>query len=198
MALLPVLHPGVDWTALRTLAPGRRSLLAGLEPVPDATVTLATVARIARVGRAAVAVWRRRHGDFPAPVGGTVVSPLLDPDQVAAWLLAHGKIAVPYVPDLGTLLLRTAGGGTRTVRLDAPEHRFADSADDEDTVGGWVVEADADALMTAAEYPSGAGILRLSVRGEPAVAVRGGVTLAARSDARRGRVWVALRWRPAG
>ncbi|MER7764148.1 hypothetical protein [Streptomyces sp. NPDC097619] len=158
-------------------------------------MTLAAVARIARVGRAAVAAWRRRHGDFPAPVGGTAVSPLLDPDHVAAWLLAHGKIAVPYVPDHGTLLLRTAGGGTRTVRLEAPEYRFAKVADAEDTVGGWVVETDADALMTAAEYPSGAGILRLSVPGEPAVAVRGGVTLTARSEARRGRVWVALWWR---
>ena len=48
------------------------------EPVmPDnaAEVTAAGIARFAGVGRAAVSNWRRRHSDFPRPVGGSVSSP---------------------------------------------------------------------------------------------------------------------------
>jgi hypothetical protein len=42
------------------------------EPV---TLSLAGIARLARVGRAAVSNWRRRHTAFPDPVGGTDASP---------------------------------------------------------------------------------------------------------------------------
>lgn len=52
----------------------------------DALVTGAEIARIAGVTRAAVSNWRRRHEDFPAPVGGGVNSPLFDLAQVRAWL----------------------------------------------------------------------------------------------------------------
>lgn len=55
-------------------------------------VTLAEIARIAGVGRAAVSNWRRRHEDFPAPVGGTDASPEFLLDDVAAWLRQHGKL----------------------------------------------------------------------------------------------------------
>ncbi|WP_051779984.1 hypothetical protein [Streptomyces sp. NRRL S-241] len=97
LALLPVLRPGVDWEALRTVAAGRRSPLAGLATVAPGrdVVLLAEVARIARVGRAAVVNWRRRHFDFPAPVGGTDVHPEFDRSAVAAWLLDHDKIEIP-------------------------------------------------------------------------------------------------------
>jgi hypothetical protein len=55
-------------------------------------VTLAGIARIAGVGRAAVSNWRRRHDDFPAPVGGTDVSPQFSLAEVERWLEDQKKI----------------------------------------------------------------------------------------------------------
>ncbi|MEV0530212.1 N-6 DNA methylase [Kitasatospora sp. NPDC050463] len=56
-------------------------------------VTAVEIARLAGVGRAAVSNWRRRHADFPRPVGGTDSSPTFALDEVAAWLRGQGKIA---------------------------------------------------------------------------------------------------------
>jgi hypothetical protein len=58
----------------------------------DAPVTLAGIARIAGVGRAAVSNWRRRHVSFPMPVGGTDTSPQFSLAEIERWLYAHGKI----------------------------------------------------------------------------------------------------------
>jgi hypothetical protein len=60
---------------------------------PGPTVTAAEIARIANVGRAAVSNWRRRHEDFPRPVGGTPSSPAFALLAVEEWLRANGKIA---------------------------------------------------------------------------------------------------------
>ncbi|MEU2659955.1 N-6 DNA methylase [Streptomyces sp. NPDC007325] len=77
------------------------------EPV---TLTLAGIARLAGVGRAAVSNWRRRHDDFPVPVGGTDASPQFSLDDVEAWLIRNGKVDEssagwerlwPRVEDLG-------------------------------------------------------------------------------------------------
>ncbi|MET8850077.1 N-6 DNA methylase [Amycolatopsis sp. NPDC004625] len=57
----------------------------------DATVSAADIARLAGVGRAAVSNWRRRHPDFPQPVGGTASSPLFGLSAVAGWFRARGK-----------------------------------------------------------------------------------------------------------
>ena len=57
------------------------------------TITAAEIARLAGVGRAAVSNWRKRHADFPAPVGGTAASPEFDLIQVEQWLRAQGKLA---------------------------------------------------------------------------------------------------------
>ena len=57
----------------------------------DATVSAADIARLAGVGRAAVSNWRRRHPDFPQPVGGTASSPLFGLADVAKWFRARGK-----------------------------------------------------------------------------------------------------------
>jgi SAM-dependent methyltransferase len=54
-------------------------------------VTAAEIARLANVGRAAVSNWRRRHDDFPKPVGGPPTSPLFDLAEVQAWLEANGR-----------------------------------------------------------------------------------------------------------
>ncbi|MFI1152557.1 hypothetical protein [Streptomyces sp. NPDC020817] len=97
VALLDVVRPEVDWRAVRETRPGRRSPLAALTPlVPGADrVAPAQVGRIAGVGRATVAGWRRRHTDFPGRVGRSERHPEFDRPAVVAWLLTHGKIAVP-------------------------------------------------------------------------------------------------------
>ncbi|MGV9451808.1 N-6 DNA methylase [Streptomyces sp. NPDC003635] len=56
-------------------------------------VTAAGIARLAGVGRAAVSNWRRRHADFPQPVGGTEASPSFALAEVEAWLRRQGKLA---------------------------------------------------------------------------------------------------------
>ncbi|MEU1270140.1 N-6 DNA methylase [Streptomyces sp. NPDC005799] len=56
-------------------------------------VTAAGIARLAGVGRAAVSNWRRRHADFPKPVGGTEASPSFALAEVEAWLRKQGKLA---------------------------------------------------------------------------------------------------------
>lgn len=61
------------------------------ENVPE--VTAAEIARLAGVGRAAVSNWRRRHPDFPKPVGGTETSPSFALPEIEAWLRAQGKLA---------------------------------------------------------------------------------------------------------
>ncbi|KOT28468.1 restriction endonuclease subunit M, partial [Streptomyces caelestis] len=56
-------------------------------------VTAAGIARLAGVGRAAVSNWRRRHTDFPGPVGGTETSPSFALAEVEGWLRRHGRLA---------------------------------------------------------------------------------------------------------
>ncbi|MFF7330793.1 N-6 DNA methylase [Streptomyces sp. NPDC008150] len=56
-------------------------------------VTAAGIARLAGVGRAAVSNWRRRHADFPKPVGGTETSPAFALAEVEIWLRRQGKLA---------------------------------------------------------------------------------------------------------
>lgn len=67
----------------------------GVGPVQDnaTEVTAAGIARLAGVGRAAVSNWRRRHADFPKPVGGTETSPSFALAEVEAWLRNQGKLA---------------------------------------------------------------------------------------------------------
>jgi predicted RNA methylase len=59
---------------------------------PDVSITLAEIARIAGVGRAAVSNWRRRHTDFPIPVGGSDASPQFSLSTVELWLQHHAKL----------------------------------------------------------------------------------------------------------
>ncbi|MET9607081.1 hypothetical protein ABZZ17_18685 [Streptomyces sp. NPDC006512] len=196
VALLPVVWPGVDWRAVRTVAAGRRSPLAGLDPVDPSgyRVLLAGVARIARVGRAAVVQWRRRHDDFPAPVGGSDVHPEFDRTAVIAWLLAHGKIEVPTRTPKASLLMNRSGGGTRTFRLDDPILTLTDDVAEEDRLSGWSTDEDADALTTLGAQEFGATLRRLTVLGFEAVAVPGEVRVLDRTRAGRGGLWVTLAW----
>ncbi|MGH4029847.1 N-6 DNA methylase [Actinomycetota bacterium Odt1-20B] len=65
----------------------------GAAPVGAAEVTAAGIARLAGVGRAAVSNWRRRHPDFPRPVGGTETSPSFALAEIEGWLRDQGKLA---------------------------------------------------------------------------------------------------------
>jgi hypothetical protein len=62
-------------------------------PENSTEVTAAGIARLAGVGRAAVSNWRRRHADFPKPVGGTETSPSFALPEVEQWLRDQGKLA---------------------------------------------------------------------------------------------------------
>ncbi|WP_328719885.1 N-6 DNA methylase [Streptomyces sp. NBC_00247] len=62
-------------------------------PENASEVTAAGIARLAGVGRAAVSNWRRRHADFPKPVGGTETSPSFALADVEEWLRGQGKLA---------------------------------------------------------------------------------------------------------
>ncbi|MFI8092496.1 N-6 DNA methylase [Streptomyces sp. NPDC086080] len=63
--------------------------MSATESVP---VSLAEIARIAGVGRAAVSNWRRRHDSFPSRIGGTDVSPQFSLAEVELWLRDNGKL----------------------------------------------------------------------------------------------------------
>ncbi|MEH1017143.1 N-6 DNA methylase [Micromonospora sp. CPCC 206060] len=80
------------------------------------TITAAEIARLAGVGRAAVSNWRKRHTDFPAPVGGTAASPEFDLAQVEQWLREQGKL--PELSPADRLWRQlTADGGNPAARL---------------------------------------------------------------------------------
>jgi hypothetical protein len=71
-------------------------------------ITAAAIARLAGVGRSAVANWRRRYPDFPKPVGGSSTSPTFDRGAVEAWLKDTGKaeqLATAGRTDTGTELV---------------------------------------------------------------------------------------------
>ncbi len=73
--------------------PHTRTRGAGRVQENGTEVTAAGIARLAGVGRAAVSNWRRRHADFPKPVGGTETSPSFALAEVEAWLRTQGKLA---------------------------------------------------------------------------------------------------------
>lgn len=61
-------------------------------------ITLAEIARVAGVGRAAVSNWRRRYESFPSPVGGTDTSPQFSLADVEAWLKQENKLKATAHP----------------------------------------------------------------------------------------------------
>lgn len=58
----------------------------------NTSVTAADIARIARVSRTTVSNWRRRHGDFPEPVGGSGNRALFDLTQIELWLARSDRM----------------------------------------------------------------------------------------------------------
>ncbi|WP_306356280.1 MULTISPECIES: N-6 DNA methylase [unclassified Nocardia] len=68
-------------------------------------VTAAEISRLAGVTRATVSNWRRRHADFPPPVGGSESRPVFDLGDVRNWLREHGvESAESPLRELRTLL----------------------------------------------------------------------------------------------
>ncbi|MFF4012538.1 hypothetical protein [Streptomyces sp. NPDC001717] len=194
VALLPVVRPWVDWRRCAPPARARRSLLAALDPVVPGRdrVLLAEVARMAGLGRAAVACWRRRHADFPAPAGGTDVHPQFDQAAVVAWLLAHDKIEVPV--GMPSASLAVVGPGRRTFRLDGPWLDLADDAEGEDQLSGWSTDADADELAALAAGEFGAWVSRLTAPNTAPLAVLGEMRVIERFRSGSGGLRVTLAW----
>ncbi|HEX5407207.1 MAG TPA: N-6 DNA methylase [Pseudonocardiaceae bacterium] len=85
----------------------------------DATVNAGDIARLVDVGRAAVSNWRRRHDDFPQPVGGTASSPLFSLREVEDWLRRNGKTFQVSLADRTWQRLRAAGDDLRLGELVA-------------------------------------------------------------------------------
>ncbi|PRW65224.1 N-6 DNA methylase [Actinopolyspora mortivallis] len=87
-------------------------------PQSAAQVTAADISRLAGVTRATVSNWRRRHADFPAPVGGTETSPAYDAEEVRAWLARRGQLPRRTPREELRDALRTVdeGGGRLAVR----------------------------------------------------------------------------------
>ncbi|KIF05155.1 hypothetical protein PL81_14700, partial [Streptomyces sp. RSD-27] len=165
----------MDWRGVRIARPGTRSPLAALDAAPVwERVLLAKVAAMARVSRAAVACWRRRHDDFPEALAGTEgVHPLFDRRQVAAWVLAHGKIEVPAGPTVAHLTLAGLGGAAHRFRLDDPWLELAEDPAGTDSLSGWSTDEDADALAALAAGVAGASVRRLAALGTGPLAVLG-------------------------
>ncbi|MCZ2528015.1 N-6 DNA methylase [Streptomyces sp. HB2AG] len=87
-------------------------------PENAAEVTAAGIARLAGVGRAAVSNWRRRHPDFPQPVGGTDASPSFSLPEVEKWLRDQGKLAeVPLRERVWQQVASHPGGTADALRL---------------------------------------------------------------------------------
>ena len=81
----------------------------------QAMVTAAEVARLAGVGRAAVGNWRRRHQDFPRPVGGSDSSPTFRLTEVRSWLRAQGKLGAHSLRELAWQEVEAAASGGSVV-----------------------------------------------------------------------------------
>ncbi|SFB60706.1 N-6 DNA Methylase [Amycolatopsis marina] len=85
----------------------------------DGTVNAGEIARLVDVGRAAVSNWRRRHEDFPRPVGGTASSPLFSLTEVETWLRRNGKPFQLSAADRAWQEIRAAGDDLRLGELVA-------------------------------------------------------------------------------
>jgi N-6 DNA Methylase len=60
-------------------------------------MSMPEIASLAGVHRPVVTTWRRRHRDFPAPVGGDATRPLFDAHQITEWLLRTDRASAEQV-----------------------------------------------------------------------------------------------------
>ncbi|MCC9311348.1 N-6 DNA methylase [Kitasatospora sp. RB6PN24] len=150
-------------------------------------VTAAGIARLAGVGRAAVSNWRRRHADFPKPVGGTDASPVFDQAEVEQWLRDQGKLAqVPLRERVWQQVERDPAGPAAALRLLGAVLLLRGRPT------RWQELADADDRRLSGELPQAlAEVLRDRLGEDHPVLVPGGPDLAERSALLRGGVELA-------
>ncbi|MFD9975918.1 N-6 DNA methylase [Streptomyces sp. NPDC059017] len=86
-----------DSQAKEATARSGGSMSSDTTPSP-VVVTLAEIARIAGVGRAAVSNWRRRNSNFPSPIGGTDTSPQFSLPEIEEWLRQENKLKAAVNP----------------------------------------------------------------------------------------------------
>ncbi|MFC0865722.1 N-6 DNA methylase [Sphaerimonospora cavernae] len=133
----------------------------------DVRVTAADISRLGDVGRAAVSNWRRRHDDFPQPVGGTATSPVFSLNEIKEWLLSHSEgrelpprewlwqdlrasTAEEELPDL------IAGLGAFLIHLDGTEDWASLSALDDAALAAALavrIKSDISGSLTLARVP---------------------------------------------
>ncbi|MEV7445685.1 hypothetical protein AB0O22_31885 [Streptomyces sp. NPDC091204] len=94
------------------------------------------------MGRAAVANWRRRHEDFPPPVGGTETSPLFLRAAAEQWLRTHDRIPpAPSEPAPPRLPATVTFGNGSIVTVYGPELHTEPAWNgyaDEEAFGGYI------------------------------------------------------------
>src|ERR1700678_2879922 len=86
-----------------------------MEPDGRELITAAAIARMVGVGRPAVSNWRKRHPEFPKPIGGSPNSPAFDRAEVLTWLKETGKadqLATAGRTDGGTIRVGASGADT--------------------------------------------------------------------------------------
>ncbi|BEL02024.1 N-6 DNA methylase [Actinoplanes sichuanensis] len=145
-------------------------------------ISAAEVARLAGVTRAAVSNWRRRHPDFPEPVGGgrnalfalTDITAWLDSqrkntdvsDEVLVWQelrALHGEDMISAVAEVATILTEAAAGrfgepGGQAERISAAE-AAAGRIGAAEGAAGRLDEASRRRLLAMAEETSAAAVV---------------------------------------
>jgi hypothetical protein len=118
-------------------------------------VSSADIARLAGVRPTAVSNWRRRHSDFPAPVGGTEKSPRFSLDEVREWLAGQGRAfdvdsQRAFAQAVGTAAIFTPVADTLRNALFALLDHAGDDRTDE---RGWRRRLQADTAKLAEAHP---------------------------------------------
>jgi hypothetical protein len=98
-------------------------------------ISMSEIAELAEVRRPVVTTWRRRHPNFPKPVGEDRGQPLFHAQEIIDWLVDTGRGQRDTLePDLGLHLLTSLANGTRSTgraahrRLTARELTIAITA----------------------------------------------------------------------
>ncbi|WP_280508086.1 N-6 DNA methylase [Nocardia flavorosea] len=101
-------------------------------PESGSTVSAAELSRLAGVTRATVSNWRRRHSDFPKPVGGSEARPQFELAAVRAWLSDHDIApAESPIAELRTLIRAEATPEDVTRLMRGLRHGAAEWVADE-------------------------------------------------------------------
>lgn len=96
-------------------------------------VTLAEIARLAGVGRAAVSNWRRRHPTFPQRIAGTDVNPQFSMTDIENWLRENKKLKKSVEREWLWPRFEALGGRDETGDAIARTGRLLTSQEDEDS-----------------------------------------------------------------